>query len=113
MEQLTEARKDDLAALWTKYRSLVLEQYGYDLIKDGLSLRYRCQTDGFWLAREILGYRYFAECHRELFSTPEKEGFFVLKDPSAKSFKDFAEADKGLHDRLLFLSRGGFKSTAD
>jgi phage terminase large subunit-like protein len=114
VEKLTEARKDDLAALWTKYRQVVLDQYGYDLIKDGLTLRYRCQTDGFWFAREVLGYRYFADCHKELFSSPDQpNNFFVLKDPSAKSFKDFAEADKELHDRLLFLSRGGFKSTAD
>ena len=113
MEKLTDARKDELAALWNKYRYQVETEYGYDLIKDGLTLRYRCQTDGFWLAKDILGYRYFSDCHRELFSTPDKEGFFVAKDPSIKSFKTFAEADKGLHDRLLFLSRGGFKSTAD
>src|SRR4029077_13986256 len=79
----------------------------------GLRLRHRCQTDGFWLAKEVLGYRYFSKCHEELFSTPEKDGFFVLKNPSCASFKYFAEADNGLHDRLLFLSRGGFKSTAD
>ena len=113
MEKLTDARKDNLAELWNKYRYQVETEYGYDLIKDGLTLRYRCQTDGFWLAKDILGYRYFSTCHEELFSTPEKEGFFVLKDPSVKSFKQFAESDKGLHDRLLFLSRGGFKSTAD
>jgi len=113
MQALTDKQKDDLALYWTKYRYQVQAEYGHDLIKDGLALRHRCQTDGYWLAREILGYRQFADCHRELFSTPEKEGFFVLKDPSAKSFKVFAEFDKGLHDRLLFLPRGGFKSTAD
>lgn len=112
-EKLTPARRQDLEALWTKYRQLVLDQYGFDLIKDGLTLRFRCQTDGFWLAKEVLGYRYFSECHEELFSAPGKDGFFALKNPSAKSFKDFADSDTDLHDRLLFLSRGGFKSTAD
>jgi phage terminase large subunit-like protein len=112
MQSLTDKQKDDLALYWTKYRYQVQAEYGYDLIKDGLALRHRCQTDGFWLAKEILGYRYFSKCHEELFSTHEREGFFLLKDPS-KSFKEFAEADKGLHDRLLFLPRGGFKSTAD
>ena len=112
MERLSDERKNELAVYWSKYKHQVEQQYGYDLIKEGLGLRYRCQTDGFFLAREILGYRYFSKCHEELFSTPEREGFFLLKDPS-KSFKDFAEADKGLHDRLLFLPRGGFKSTAD
>ena len=113
MERLSDERKNELAVYWSKYKHQVEQQYGYDLIKEGLTLRHRCQTDGFWLAKEILGYRQFGECHRELFSTPEKDGFFVLKDPGAKDFKTFADADKGLHDRLLFLPRGGFKSTAD
>ena len=112
MQKLTDKQKDDLAAYWDRYRYQVQAEYGFDLIADGLALRHRAQTDGFWLAKEVLGYRYFSECHRELFSTPEVEGFFLAKDPS-KSFKEFAEADKGLHDRLLFLPRGGFKSTAD
>ena len=112
MERLADERKNELAVYWSKYKHQVEQQYGYDLIKEGLTLRHRCQTDGFWLAKEILGYRYFSKCHEELFSTPEQEGFFTLKDPS-KSFKEWADADKGLHDRLLFLPRGGFKSTAD
>jgi phage terminase large subunit-like protein len=113
MQQLTDKHKDALAAHWGKFRAQILEEYGFDLIKDGLALRHRAQTDGFWLAKEVLGYTQFSDCHQELFSTPEKEGFFTLKDPSYPTFKEFAEADKGLHDRLVFLCRGGFKSTAD
>jgi phage terminase large subunit-like protein len=120
MQKLSSELMDRLAAHWAKFQHQIKEQYGLDLLeKDdegyalGLRLRYRCQTDGFWFAREVLGYRYFSECHRELFSTPEQEGFFVAKKPHFKSFKDFAESDQGLHDRLLFLPRGGFKSTAD
>jgi phage terminase large subunit-like protein len=113
-QNLSPEAKDNLARYWSRYQHQIQQQYGYDLIKEGLALRYRCQTDGFWLAREVLGYRAFGECHKELFSSPEEpNNFFVLKNPSAKSFKDFAESDKGLHDRLLFLPRGGFKSTAD
>lgn len=113
MQKLTDKQKDDLAVYWSRYRQQVLIQYDIDLIRDGLALRHRCQTDGFWLAKEVLGYRYFSKCHEELFSSPEQpDNFFLLKDPS-KSFKEFAEADHGLHDRLLFLPRGGFKSTAD
>ena len=113
MQALSKELKAILETVWNRHRQAVLEQYGYDLLKEGPILRHRCQTDGYWLAKEVLGYRYFSKCHEELFSAPGKPGFFVLKDPSAKSFKDFAEADKDLHDRLLFLSRGGFKSTAD
>jgi phage terminase large subunit-like protein len=113
MQKLTDKHKDALAAHWGRYRGQVLEQYGFDLIADGLALRHRAQTDGYWLAKEVLGYSQFSDCHREIFSTPEKEGFFTAKDPSFDNFKEFAEADKGLHDRLLFLCRGGFKSTAD
>lgn len=113
MQQLSAQLKDALAAHWSKHRQAVLDQYGYDLIKEGLTLRHRCQTDGYWLAKDILNYGDFGKCHEELFSAPGREGFFVLKDPSFKDFKTFALQDKGLHDRMLMLPRGGFKSTAD
>ena len=110
MQKLSPDLKQVLELHWNKYRTPVKEQYGYDLLTEGPSLRHKCQTDGYWLAKEILGYQYFSNCHEELFSSPGKPGFFVLKSPSFKSFKDFAEADTDSHDRLLFLPRGGFKA---
>jgi len=108
-ERLTKDFKEKLLApWWGRCAAQVKEQYGYDLSKEGLELRHRAQTDGFWLAKEVLGYQYFSDCHKEIFTD-----FFVKKDPAAVDFKAFAEADEGLHDRLLMLCRGGFKSTAD
>lgn len=108
-EKIPQKFKEEvLAPVWSKYATRVKEEYGYDLSKEGLALRNRVQTDGLWLAKDILDYKYFSDCHRELFTN-----FFVVKDPSAKDFKTFAEADTETHDRLLMLCRGGFKSTAD
>ena len=108
-EKLSQKFKDEvLKPVWAKYAQRVHEEYGYDLATEGLALRNKVQTDGFWLAKNILGYAQFSDCHRELFTD-----FFVIKDPAAKDFKSFAEADTETHDRLLMLSRGGFKSTAD
>lgn len=108
-EKLTKDFRDKiLAPHWTKYKSHVKDQYGFDLGEEGLELRHKFQTDGFWAAKTALGYAYFSDCHKELFTD-----FFVVKNPEIKDFKTFAEADEGLHDRLLMLCRGGFKSTAD
>lgn len=103
-----EFKQKILAPHWTKHSAQVKEQYGYDLAEEGLELRHRVQTDGWWAGKNILGYTEFADCHKELF----KE-FYITKDPGASNFRAFAEADQGLHDRLLFLSRGAFKSRTD
>lgn len=108
-ERLSKEFKEKvLAPHWTKHASQIKKEYEFDLAEQGLELRHKFQTDGFWAAKVGLGYTYFSECHKELFTD-----FFVRKDPAAKDFKTFAEADTDLHDRLLMLCRGGFKSTAD
>src|ERR1700675_2088734 len=108
-ERLTKDFKEKLLTpWWGRYAAQIKEQYGFDLATEGLELRHRAQTDGFWLAKEVLGYEYFSDCHKEIFTN-----FFVTKDPAAVDFKTFAESDPGTHDRLLMLCRGGFKSSAD
>lgn len=82
------------------------QRYGLKA-EDGWKLRRKAQTDGYWFAKELLGYKEFSECHKEVFD------FFVQKDPDAEDFKSFAEQYSGSHDDLLMLCRGGFKSTAD
>ena len=55
---------------------------------------------------QLLGYSEITErTHREVCQ------FFVQKDPSIANFREFAEADTDQHDRLLWLPRGGFKSS--
>lgn len=74
-------------------------------LQQGLDLRYKAQTDLFFLAKELLGFQQLSQCHREV------TDFFVKKDPKFHSFLEFAEQDANLHDRLLMLPRGGFKSS--
>lgn len=116
-EKLNDAFKQKvLAPVWAKFAHRVKEEYGYDLSADGLALRNKAQTDLFWLC-SILGYQdlqgrrewkgFQIDTHQEICD------FFVHKDPAYKVFKDFALADKGLHDRLLLVPRGGFKSSID
>ena len=109
----SEFKQKVLVPVWKEYSADIKKQYGFDLAQDGLELRHRAQTDGFWLAKVALGHERFSECHKELFSSPDKEGFFLLKDPGAMSFQEFAQADKELHERLLTLPRTGLKSYAD
>lgn len=83
------------------------QPYGLSL-EAGLKLRRRGQTDLFFLCTELLGYRKLKERpHREVCE------LFVKKDPDADSFEEFARAYPDLHERLLWLPRGGFKSTID
>jgi predicted phage terminase large subunit-like protein len=64
------------------------------------TLRYRCQTDLFFLAKEILGKDLTERTHRIVAE------FFVRKDPS----KTIAEQDS-MKERLLLYPRGSYKST--
>lgn len=96
---LTSNQKELLRQRWAPY-GIKLEE--------GLKLRRLAKTDHWFLAVDLLGYTKFNEqAHREVFA------HFVQKDPDAPTFEAFARAYQGLHDRLLMLGRGGFKSTAD
>lgn len=96
--QIAPDIKETILKCWERYKIKP---------EDGWELRRRFITDGLWAAKELLGYKEFADCHKEVFD------FFVPKDPDALDFKTFAESYTGLHDDLLMLCRGGFKSTAD
>lgn len=114
-EKLTGVFKEQvLAPWWAKVSHRVKEEYGYNLAEEGLSLRNKCQTDLSFLCN-VLGYRdlkgrrqwngFEIDTHQEICE------FFVKKDPSYNTFKDFAESVKEVHDRLLLVPRGGFKSS--
>lgn len=96
---LTANQKELLRQRWAPYG------IGLD---EGLRLRRLARQDLWFLATDLLGYNKFVErVHREVFD------HFVQKDADAPDFETFARAYHGLHDRLLMLPRGGFKSTAD
>jgi predicted phage terminase large subunit-like protein len=63
-------------------------------------VRYRCQTDLFFLAKEILGKDLTERTHRPVID------WFVKKDPS----KTIAQQSR-IKERLLLYPRGSYKST--
>jgi predicted phage terminase large subunit-like protein len=64
------------------------------------TLRHRCQTDLFFLAKQVLGKDLTERTHRAVTT------FFVQKDPS----KSIAAQDR-VKERLLLYPRGSYKST--
>jgi len=109
-----EFRDKILAPHWTKHQHRVKEDYGYDLATEGLELRHKFQTDLLWAAH-ILGYKDFKGKRIwngiEIDTHQEMADFFLAKDPSFNTFKEFAESITEPHDRLLLVPRGGFKSS--
>lgn len=118
MPRLTAKFKDRLAENWGRYQHQVKQEYGVDLIKDGLALRHKAQTDLRYLC-DILGYPDLKGRREwngiEIDTHDEICEFFVKKpgddDPLADNFKTFAESVTETHDRLLLVPRGGFKSS--
>lgn len=68
-------------------------------------IKKRCRTDLYFLGKEVFGKRYTEFTHRSVCD------FFVKKDPSFKTFREFAQSYSGPHDRLLLLPRKSYKST--
>jgi phage terminase large subunit-like protein len=68
-------------------------------------LRHRCQTDLYFLGREVL--------KKDFVETPHKAmcDFYVKKDPSFKTFKEFAQQYTGPHDRMQLVPRETYKSS--
>jgi hypothetical protein len=96
---VTKAHKTleaQLTAYWKQFK-LTYEQ--------GTALRQRAKTDLFFLTKDLLGWNDLTErTHKEV------TDFFVQKDPSFPTFKDFAQQYVGKRNRLLLLPRNGFKS---
>lgn len=73
-------------------------------------LKFRCKTDLFFLAKEVLTIkgeptRFTENTHRAMCE------FYVKKDPSFKTFRAFAEQYQGPKDRLQLVPRKAYKST--
>lgn len=66
----------------------------------------QCRRDLFFLAKDVMGKNFTEYTHRAVCD------FFVKKDPSFATFREFSDNYKGAKDRLLLLPRKGYKSTA-
>jgi phage terminase large subunit-like protein len=94
----------------------------YDLIDPTLIARYRfmAQTNLFFLCKLLEKYKDTSDkeyvwkdgtvhnTHEEICNE-----FFVRKDPTVKTFKEFANQYIDKKERLLLVPRGGFKSSID
>src|SRR5262245_30593286 len=74
-------------------------------MRDRDELRYKCQTDLYFLASEVLQKDVTEYTHRQMCD------FFVKKDPKYKSFREFADAYEGPKDRMMLVPRKAYKST--
>ena len=68
-------------------------------------IRYHARTDLFFLGHDIFEKRFTEFTHRKVCD------FFVVKNPSFKTFRGFAQQYTLPHDRLLILPRKSYKST--
>jgi phage terminase large subunit-like protein len=93
----------------------------YDLVEQALIVRARfmAQTNLFFLCK-LLGYTDVSDLHYTwtdgtIHNTHEEicNDFFVRKDPTTPSFKQFAMKYIDKKERLLLIPRGCFKSTID
>lgn len=68
-------------------------------------IRHKCQTDLFFLGKDILNKDFVEGTHRAMCD------FYVRKDPSFKTFKAFAQQYQGPRDRIQLVPRGTYKSS--
>jgi hypothetical protein len=94
----------------------------YDLLDPVLTARYRfmAQTNLFFLCKLLEKYKDVSASEYiwtdgTVHNTHEEicNDFFVRKDPTVKTFKEFANAYIDKKERLLLVPRGGFKSSID
>src|SRR6266702_4737543 len=94
-------------------------------LKNVIRCRFMAQTNLFALCKLLDKYK-DVSLNTYLWPNPETgkweehntheeicNGFFVRKDPTIKSFKQFALDFSGYKERLLLVPRGGFKSSID
>lgn len=80
-----------------------------DRTKDLIRFRFLAQTNLFFLCHLLETYNQTTVKTHEYICN----GFFVQKDPTYATFEKFAKAFTDLHDRMLLVPRGGFKSSID
>lgn len=108
--KLTDKEREEALESWLKFNKKDQNDPNvvsilYDLIK----YRFLAQTNLFFLCKLLEKYdKVTINTHEEICND-----FFVSKNPTFKTFEDFATQYPLLKDRLLLVPRGGFKSSID
>lgn len=123
-EEQIEAWAKQSAARMLDEHKVKLEKTckAYDLIDPVKVMKYRflAQTNLFFLCKLLEKYKDTTDheyiwTDGKVHNTHEEicNAFFVQKDPTYASFKQFATTYAGKKERLLLVPRGGFKSSID
>jgi phage terminase large subunit-like protein len=115
--KLTPAQRTKVQKICTTYKLMTDENTDIKGLREVVKMRFLCQTNLFYLCK-VLGHADMSmksytwkdgtthNTHEEICNE-----FFVRKDPTVKSFKQFALNYPDVKERLLLVPRGGFKST--
>ena len=116
--RLTAAQQNRVLEVCRAYKVVIDDQP--DTLRDMFRFRYLAQTNLFALCHLLEKYK---DCTDKTYiwtdgtvhNTHEEicNEFFVRKDPTAKTFKQFATEYVDKKERLLLVPRGGFKSSID
>ena len=116
--KLTPVQQNRVTEVCRAYKVIIDDQP--DTIRDMLRFRYLAQTNLFALCHLLEKYK---DCTEQTYvwtdgtthNTHEEicNEFFVRKDPTKITFKQFATEYVDLKERLLLVPRGGFKSSID
>lgn len=107
--KLTEAQRLKVQTSWTDALTKAGETVTPERIEDLVRYRFMAQTNLLFLCHLLETYNQTTVgTHEDICNK-----FFVQKDPTFASFEKFAKQYSDLHDRMLLVPRGGFKSSID
>jgi hypothetical protein len=116
--KLTAVQQNRVLEVCRAYKVVIDDQP--DTLRDMLRFRYLAQTNLFALCHLLEKYK---DCTAKTYvwvdgtihNTHEEicNDFFVRKDPTVSTFKQFATEYTDKKERLLLVPRGGFKSSID
>lgn len=105
-KRLTTSDAELVYTSWKKFCEAEKVPFDFD---QAIWFRFLAQTNLFYLCNLLEKYRDITpECHEDICNK-----FFVQKDPTVPTFRDFTSAYTELKERLLLVPRGGFKSSID
>lgn len=109
--RLTEGQKNKVSNSWITSLKKNGREVTADSAMDMVRYRFMAQTNLYFLCHLLESYNQTTvQTHEYICNS-----FFVQKDPTFASVEKFASKDNytELHDRMLLVPRGGFKSSID
>jgi len=108
-KRLPDAQQDKVLKTWAVKLGKTKATLSVDDVNNLLKHRFMAQTNLYFLCHMLEKYNQTTvKTHEEICNK-----FFVQKDPTYKSFEEFALQYTDLKERLLLVPRGGFKSSID